>query len=586
MEANKSTEDAVGSDQATQGQRPQAETQPDDTKPPLESQDKKESTPPDKSSSRETRSPSQEGSELEEERKARMEEELHELHDELAEASTAVNLRPLGCDRHHRRYWLFPSLPGLYVEDAGHFPVELPTQAGEADISTPAAGAITIRTEENRLPSVPTQPRLLQPLLASPVVGLTDAPLKPEPHGCIDLTRVEQQYSTSPAPEQECRKTFDSRLTWSYYTSPEDLDALITSLNTRGLREVELKKALESRRALLVGNLQKCPFLPVGIKTTEASTTDAALQYTSADQYLELYLREQILDIEEKIYVGNLGYLKDLGTCGRDKWRAAIENSGAAAPVKLTTATSPGAEVPDDQQPCNGGGGGGSRAATPIPGGEEGSRMKSGAATPVVNPSVRELAKALLQVQAGIEKKFLMPPLGTAIDHKRKQKGPKKNGMVKEGDVCLEQWRSSLSKSTNFSQIFVHLATLERAVMWSKSLMNVRCRICRRKGGDEYMLLCDGCDHGYHTYCLRPPLQYVPEGDWFCYDCKPITPVKPRYVVAPFPVLPTPAFVSQPWRKLAFFSMAARQKLGWEGLGTSLFLHGCETKTGKDWERG
>ena len=58
--------------------------------------------------------------------------------------------------------------------------------------------------------------------------------------------------------------------------------------------------------------------------------------------------------------------------------------------------------------------------------------------------------------------------------------------------------------------------------------------------------------------------------------------------VASFPVLPTPAFVSQPWRKSAspshpsfclaavekkrFFSVAARQKLGWEGLGTRLTL--------------
>ena len=37
--------------------------------------------------------------------------------------------------------------------------------------------------------------------------------------------------------------------------------------------------------------------------------------------------------------------------------------------------------------------------------------------------------------------------------------------------------------------------------------------------------------------------------------------------VASFPVLPTPAFVSQPWRK-----SAARQKLGWGGLGTRLGL--------------
>ena len=32
-------------------------------------------------------------------------------------------------------------------------------------------------------------------------------------------------------------------------------------------------------------------------------------------------------------------------------------------------------------------------------------------------------------------------------------------------------------------------------------------------------MLCDGCDHGYHTYCFRPPMISIPEGDWFCYDC-------------------------------------------------------------------
>lgn len=35
------------------------------------------------------------------------------------------------------------------------------------------------------------------------------------------------------------------------------------------------------------------------------------------------------------------------------------------------------------------------------------------------------------------------------------------------------------------------------------------------------MLLCDGCDKGHHTYCLKPKLKSVPQGDWYCHDCKP-----------------------------------------------------------------
>ncbi len=33
------------------------------------------------------------------------------------------------------------------------------------------------------------------------------------------------------------------------------------------------------------------------------------------------------------------------------------------------------------------------------------------------------------------------------------------------------------------------------------------------------MLLCDGCDQGYHIECLTPPLSHIPIGNWFCVGC-------------------------------------------------------------------
>lgn len=48
--------------------------------------------------------------------------------------------------------------------------------------------------------------------------------------------------------------------------------------------------------------------------------------------------------------------------------------------------------------------------------------------------------------------------------------------------TCLERWEASLNAATNFSQIFIHLNTLDRSVMWDKSVLNARCRICRKKG--------------------------------------------------------------------------------------------------------
>lgn len=27
------------------------------------------------------------------------------------------------------------------------------------------------------------------------------------------------------------------------------------------------------------------------------------------------------------------------------------------------------------------------------------------------------------------------------------------------------------------------------------------------------------CDKGYHTYCFKPSIDEIPDGDWFCYEC-------------------------------------------------------------------
>ncbi|CAG9828368.1 unnamed protein product [Diabrotica balteata] len=45
------------------------------------------------------------------------------------------------------------------------------------------------------------------------------------------------------------------------------------------------------------------------------------------------------------------------------------------------------------------------------------------------------------------------------------------------------------------------------------------CRNCNGGDDEEYMLLCDGCDDSYHTFCLMPPLLEIPAGDWRCPKC-------------------------------------------------------------------
>ncbi|KAF8448724.1 regulator of chromosome condensation 1/beta-lactamase-inhibitor protein II [Boletus edulis BED1] len=46
------------------------------------------------------------------------------------------------------------------------------------------------------------------------------------------------------------------------------------------------------------------------------------------------------------------------------------------------------------------------------------------------------------------------------------------------------------------------------------------CLVCNKDNGDDDPALeCDKCDHPYHLGCLDPPLQAIPEGEWFCPKC-------------------------------------------------------------------
>lgn len=46
----------------------------------------------------------------------------------------------------------------------------------------------------------------------------------------------------------------------------------------------------------------------------------------------------------------------------------------------------------------------------------------------------------------------------------------------------------------------------------TNSLQN--CQFCTSGENEDKLLLCDGCDKGYHTYCFKPKMENIPDGDW------------------------------------------------------------------------
>uniref|UniRef100_A0A4W3GM20 Bromodomain adjacent to zinc finger domain protein 1A n=1 Tax=Callorhinchus milii TaxID=7868 RepID=A0A4W3GM20_CALMI len=386
-----------------------------------------------------------------------------EMWEKIQIASSCTNIVPLGRDRLYRRYWVLNSVPGLFVEE---------------DFE-----------------------------------GLTEDMLQPYPvKTAINNDQNSFVSPLEPSSTEELHKPVNKPNRWCVYSSPEQLDQLIEALNSRGKRESCLKESLHQEKTRLTERLTNFPVerfsipdkVPVESKSARNSfksahnTNDAS--QLSAEKQLELRLKDLLLDIEDRTWQGTLGGIK-----------VCIPVLPSAHGQRLCELKTEARSIVS------------TNASTPQP----------------VNLVVRYLAIALLHLERGIERKFLKPPLGEADEVKKEQKDKKKKDDKKRRDddqssekddasdggkvqkTLLDRWRESLTASTSLAQVFLHLSTLDRSILWAKSLLNARCKICHKKGDAENMLLCDGCDRGHHTYCLRPKIKTIPEDDWFCPECRP-----------------------------------------------------------------
>lgn len=451
---------------------------------------------------------------------ARRQAELQRRKDEISDIAMGYQVLPLGQDRAYRRYWIFASLPGLYVEDDERWPGECLPQptascyrpaADEDDTMSyirklfEASGSGTGSDKENEG-------------YGNQIVGSPKKKLLSESNCFEHKTPVDEHRAlVCTANSETCsiHNTSIEKTRWLFFYKEDEIDDLIKNLNKRGDRESALREALSNERDRVLKNIDKCPVQRLNfsykrsdkvIATRHKTQYDMNLRFpagTPIDEILDITLRDTILDMEDKIFHGALGSLK---VPNRKAWRSALamrsydcQDPHLTWPTKMTSQKG---HREEEEVP--------SRPASPCS--DRSHRESSEEPSPPINPEqppvVRDLAMAVLQIARCILPKYFRKPL--PYEEKRPVKL-----------TAIERWELSLMHSTSLSQVYLHQTSLDSSIQWDKSLLHAKCKICRRGKDDVNMLLCDGCDCGFHLYCLKPKLFSIPEGDWFCPSCRP-----------------------------------------------------------------
>uniref|UniRef100_A0A2M4A8W2 Bromodomain adjacent to zinc finger domain protein 1A n=1 Tax=Anopheles triannulatus TaxID=58253 RepID=A0A2M4A8W2_9DIPT len=211
------------------------------------------------------------------------------------------------------------------ASNAANVPTAAPDEAMVNDVASEATPAIVID-----LDSPDEEPMAIKATL--PVTASSS-----DPPTNAQLMMCTADIRTCPVHGQPGDK--HGGPSWGYFATADELDALIRSLNVRGLREKQLRETLERERDLILSHIANCPLEKLSIEQQNRMALldelvnrhqkryDAPnFNYppgTEPNEIMEAVFRDNLLELEAKITIGYLGVMK---VRDREAWRKAIQS--------------------------------------------------------------------------------------------------------------------------------------------------------------------------------------------------------------------------------------------------------------------
>ncbi|XP_052415327.1 bromodomain adjacent to zinc finger domain protein 2B isoform X14 [Carassius gibelio] len=298
----------------------------------------------------------------------------------------------------------------------------------------------------------------------------------------------------------------DMLLGWWKVTDMEELKALVNALHSRGIRERALQKQLQKSMELIA-------------QTCNKNREVAVMEVSELDEGQVSVETLQDWCVEEQAMETDIALLQQVEELERKVTSASLQ-------VKGWTYPEPQSEREDLVYYEH------KALPKPRPGAESQEERSSekGLIRRPSNPLDIAVTR-LAELERHIERRYLRSPLGTTIQIKLDNVGTvtvpapapstSAGGEGGEEEIApgMKLWRKALSEVRSSSQLAMCLQQLQKSIAWERSIMKVYCQMCRKGDNEDLLLLCDGCDKGCHTYCHKPKITNIPEGDWYCPAC-------------------------------------------------------------------